>query len=74
MKLPLLRAIELARILERLGFRCLRQRGSHMFFGHPDGRTTVVPNHPGETLDRGLLLKIVKHDLGLSRKEFRRLL
>ncbi|MBN1503345.1 type II toxin-antitoxin system HicA family toxin [Candidatus Woesearchaeota archaeon] len=41
-----------------------------MFIEHKDGRTTVIPNHPGEEIDRGLLNKIVKHDLQLSREEF----
>ncbi len=41
-----------------------------MFFEHSDGRTTVIPMHPGEKLDRGLLVKIVKKDLGLERDEF----
>ena len=69
-KLPLLTAIEFAKILKKLGFEFKRQEGSHMFFEHPDGRTTVVPNHPGEEIDRGLLNKIVKHDLKISREEF----
>jgi len=72
-KLPLLSAKELIKVLERLGFRFQRQRGSHMFFSHPDGRTTVIPNHPGEEIDRGLLNKIVKQDLQLSREAFLRL-
>ncbi|MEA1984107.1 MAG: type II toxin-antitoxin system HicA family toxin [Euryarchaeota archaeon] len=54
----------------RMGFKLIRQKGSHMFFEHPDGRTTLVPNHPGEKIDRGLLNKIVKHDLKMSREEF----
>jgi len=74
MRLPLLTARDLAVILVRLGFRCLRQRGSHLFFKHADGRTTVIPNHPGEKLDRGLLHKIMKHDVRLSREEFLKLL
>jgi len=41
-----------------------------MFFEHPDGRTTVIPNHPAEDVDRGLLNKIVKHDLKMEREEF----
>lgn len=45
---------------------------SHMFFEHLDGRTTTVPNHPGEKVDRGLLNKIIKHDLQISREEFLR--
>lgn len=69
-KLPLLTAREMAKILEKLGFELKRQEGSHMFFAHPDGRTTVIPNHGGEEIDRGLLNKIVKQDLHLSREEF----
>jgi len=41
-----------------------------MFFMHPDGRSTLVPNHPGEKIDRGLLNKIVKKDLRMEREEF----
>ena len=69
-KLPLMRATEIAKVLKRLGFECKRQEGSHMFFEHKDGRTTVVPNHAGEDVDRGLLNKIIKHDLQITREEF----
>ncbi len=69
-KLPLLKAKELAKTLEKLGFEFKRQKGSHMFFEHQDGRTTTVPNHPGENVDRGLLNKIIKHDLQITREEF----
>ncbi len=69
-KLPLMKAKDIAKILEKLGFEFKRQKGSHMFFEHPDGRTTVVPNHPTEHVDRGLLNKIIKHDLQISREEF----
>lgn len=69
-KLPLLTAREFSKALKNMGFELKRQQGSHMFFEHPDGRTTVVPNHPGEDLDRGLLTKIIKKDLQISREEF----
>ncbi len=72
-KLPLLTAKELVKILKKLGFEFKRQEGSHMFFEHSDGRTTVIPNHPSEEIDRGLLNKIVKHDLKISREEFLKL-
>lgn len=72
-KLPVLKAKSLVKIIEKQGFVCKRQHGSHMFFEHSDGRTTTIPNHPGEDLDRGLLLKIIKHDLKLSREEFLKL-
>ena len=63
-------AKEFSKILKKLGFDFKRQQGSHMFFEHSDGRTTVIPNHPGEEIDRGLLNKIIKHDLQISREEF----
>ena len=69
-ELPLINANELSKVLKKLGFEFKRQDGSHMFFEHADGRTTVIPNHPGEDIDRGLLNKIVKHDLQISREEF----
>lgn len=69
MKLPLLSAYELIKILKKLGFQELRQRGSHTYFKHPDGRTTVVPIHSGRDIGRGLLLKILK-EIELSREEF----
>lgn len=69
-KLPQISANKLKKILEKEGFEFKRQHGSHMFFEHHDGRTTVIPNHPGEKLDRGLLNKIVKHDLQLTREQF----
>ena len=72
-KLPLLTANELAKIIKKVGFEFKRQEGSHMFFEHSDGRTTVIPNHPGEEIDRGLLNKIVKHDLKISREGFLKL-
>ena len=73
-KLPLMNANELTKILKKLGFVFIRQEGSHMFFEHPDGRTTVIPNHPGQDIGRGLLGKIVKYDLQISREEFEELL
>jgi len=48
------------RFLESLGFRQVRQKGSHRFFRHPDGRTATVPDHRGEDLGRGLLAKILR--------------
>ncbi len=69
-RLPLLKAKELIKILNKLDFDFIRQKGSHMFYEHPDGRTTVIPNHPGEVIDRGLLNKIIKHDLQMTIENF----
>lgn len=72
MRLPAIDARRLMRVLRTEGFEEVRSRGGHAFFRHPDGRTTVVPVHPGEDLDRALLAKIVKHDLGMDRETFLR--
>ena len=73
-KLPMLTAKELIKAIQKLGFAFIRQEGSHMFFKNADGRTTVIPNHPGEEIGPGLLLKIIKKDLQISREEFEELL
>jgi predicted RNA binding protein YcfA (HicA-like mRNA interferase family) len=73
-KLPQITANEFIKILIKLDFEIIRQSGSHVFLRHKDGRTTVVPNHPGEKLDRGLLNKILRKDIGISREEFMKLL
>lgn len=73
-KLPQISAIEFLKILNKIGFKVLRQVWSHIFLKHNDGRTTTVPNHPGEKLDRGLLNKILKKDIQISREEFEKLL
>ena len=73
-KLPQLDAIQLSKILKKLGFRFIRQRGSHMFFRHSDGRTTIIPHHSKDKIGPGLLNKIIRKDIGISREEFMRLL
>ena len=72
-RLPALPARQVCRVLEKLGFELIRQRGSHIFYRHPDGRATVVPVHRGEDLGRGLLRSILR-DIEISRDEFLELL
>ena len=68
-KLPVLKPTELVRILQRLGFERIRQKGSHLYLRHPDGRATVVPIHKGEDIPPGLFRSILQ-DIELSRDEF----
>ena len=72
-RLPSLTGEQIMRALAKAGFQELRQRGSHIYLKHPDGRATVVPIHKGESVGKGLLRKIIR-DVGLTREEFRRLL
>ena len=71
-KLPLVTGVEMARLLVRLGFTQLRQKGSHAYFRHPDGRATVVPLHKGETIGRGLLRAILR-EIDLSPRDYEKL-
>ena len=73
-KLPQLDAIQLLKIIKKLGFKFIRQKGSHMFFRHLDGRTTIIPHHSKENIGPGLLNKIIKKDLRISREEFEKVL
>ena len=72
-KLPILKADELIRALEKAGFRLIRQKGSHMRMKHRDGRVVTVPVHPGRDIGRGLLRKVLR-DAELAREEFMALL
>ena len=69
MKLPVLSSKELCSFLEREGFAQIRQRGSHKFYRHADGRTTVVPFHSGKPIKVGLLKGILE-EIKVSREEF----
>jgi len=69
-KLPMITAKELIKIILKLDFELKRQKGSHKFFQHKDGRTTVIPDHGTEQIDRGLLNKIIKQDLMMTIEAF----
>ena len=73
-KLPRLSGKELVKILSEIGFRTIRQRGSHIFLlKEKDGEkiSTVVPLH--NEIDTGTLLEIIRQ-CRLSREEFFELL
>ena len=54
-KLPSLTGKQVVKALRKAGFTIARQKGSHAFLRHPDGQSTVVPLHAGETIGPGLL-------------------
>ncbi|MBW1700485.1 MAG: type II toxin-antitoxin system HicA family toxin [Deltaproteobacteria bacterium] len=68
---PLLKPKEFMAILERIGFKAVRQRGSHKQFRHPDGRGTTVLFHSGRDISPILLRQIAK-DAGLTIDELLR--
>jgi len=59
-RLKLIDAREMERLLFRLGFEKVRQKGSHAFYRHPDGRTTTLPHHKGRLLARPLVREILR--------------
>ena len=69
MKLPILPSKEVCKFLEKEGFKAIRQKGSHKFYRHSDGRTTVIPIHSNKPISRGLLRGILK-EIEMDREEF----
>jgi predicted RNA binding protein YcfA (HicA-like mRNA interferase family) len=68
-KIPILKAQEVVRILNNLGFMEVRQKGSHKQFRHQDGRGTTVPFHKGRDISPRLLRQIAQ-DIELTIDEF----
>ena len=63
------KAREIIKALSKLGFVARHTKGAHVFLKHADGRTTTVPMHPGEEVDRRLLRKIAA-DIEMHPEEF----
>jgi predicted RNA binding protein YcfA (HicA-like mRNA interferase family) len=68
-RIPVVDFRTLDRLLKRLGFAPIRQRGSHVFYRHADGRTTTVPNHAGRDIARPLLREIIR-EIELTPEQF----
>ena len=71
-KLSPVSARKLIAILEKLGFKKIRQKGSHVRMEHADGRKISIPLHSGEKVGVGLLSKILR-DSGIKRNEFEKI-
>jgi predicted RNA binding protein YcfA (HicA-like mRNA interferase family) len=72
-RLPVVNFSTMEKILKKLGFEAVRQKGSHVFFRHKDGRTTTLPNHGGRVLARPLIREILR-EIEISLEEFNQLL
>lgn len=68
-KLPIINAKTFEKLLLRLGFEIKRQKGSHVFYRHPDRRFTTLPHHKGRDLGRPLISQILR-EIKLSPEEF----
>ncbi|HUT85642.1 MAG TPA: type II toxin-antitoxin system HicA family toxin [Elusimicrobiales bacterium] len=71
-KLTPLNAKEICKKLKKLDFVKIRQKGSHTFWKHSDGRCTVIPIHKGEDITKGLLRSIL-NQIEISWGEFKKL-
>lgn len=69
----MLKAKQIERVLLQLGFVQIRQKESHAFYKHSDGRYTVIPFHGSEDIGRGLLRQILR-EVNLSVDELTKLL
>ncbi|NQE04348.1 hypothetical protein C5S32_00620 [ANME-1 cluster archaeon GoMg1] len=61
----------MCKIVSKLGFEMVRQKGSYTVWKHEDGRTTTIPRHSGKKLPRGLIKKILK-DVELPVEDYLR--
>ena len=69
--IPPLPARRVIKALQKLGFEIAGQRGSHVKLRHSDGRMVVVPDHGGQDLRFGTLMKIITEDAELTVDEFK---
>ena len=59
-RLPIVKFKTMEKVLLNLGFKITRSKGAHVFYRHPDGRTTTLPNHSGRDLSRPLIREILR--------------
>lgn len=72
-KLPVVDAKTLEKILLKLCFKIVRQKGSHIFYRHDDGRYTTIPHHGSDDLGRPLIREILKQ-IELSNEDYLQIL
>jgi predicted RNA binding protein YcfA (HicA-like mRNA interferase family) len=72
-KLKLINAKTMEKLLLRSGFMKVRQKGSHAFYRHPDGRVTTVPHHKAKVLARPLIREILR-EIEISIDDYNNLL
>lgn len=72
--LPQVKARNVVKVAEKLGFIFDRQSGSHaIYYRRKDKRRIVVPVHPGRDIKTKTLYGIIK-DMDIEPKEFKNLL
>ena len=69
-QLPILSGREIIKVLLKIGYVEVRQRGSHIRLVCDKRKSITVPNY--KSVDRSLLVKILR-DAGLTTEEFEKL-
>jgi len=72
-KLPRITADKVIQVLNKIGFVCVRQSGSHMIFKNQGGKRVTVPYHSKKIL-HPKVLKSILNDADLSIEEFKGML
>ena len=69
-ELPRVTAKQIIPVVERLGFVCVRQSGSHKIYKNARNKRTTVPYHAGQILHPKILKSILK-DADLTIENFK---
>lgn len=51
----------------------VRQKGSHAFYRHADGRTTTIPFHSNKSLARPLI-RVILNEINITIEEYNELI
>ncbi|HUD08494.1 MAG TPA: type II toxin-antitoxin system HicA family toxin [Candidatus Saccharimonadales bacterium] len=70
-KIPQISGKTAVKIFSKIGYRVVRQKGSHIRLHHPDKKPLTVPDH--KVLGKGLLRKLLR-DSELSIEDFMKLM
>jgi len=70
-KTPVLSGKEVVRVLREIGYRQVRQSGSHIRLACMGRKSVTVPDH--KEIGSGLLRKILR-DIEISRRDFDKIL
>ena len=72
-KLPRIDAKHLIKVVEKLGFKLVRQSGSHMIYKNAEGQRLTIPYHTGKVLHPKIVKSALK-DMNIDIGEFKKLL
>lgn len=72
-KLPRVTAVQVIKVLEKIGFQLSRQTGSHRIHKNKKGKRFTVPYHSGKIIHPKVLMNKIK-DADITVDEFKKLI